>query len=146
MSSIRRSAAAFRVLQTDAVTHRASRCRAYTSTTRRSRGRSEYATCCPMRPNSCCAAACRSSTCGVRFVGPYATRRSPSVTLDPDHRWFYVPEMRADELLLLKCYDTKTDGRARFAPHTAFTDPTTPVDAPPRESIELRTLVFHVGG
>jgi hypothetical protein len=51
--------------------------------------------------------------------------------------------MRADEALLLKCYDSKTDGRARFAPHTAFTDPTTPADVPPRESIELRTLVFH---
>jgi hypothetical protein len=69
-----------------------------------------------------------------------------SVTFDPEHRWFYVPDMRADEVLLLKCYDSKTDGRARFAPHTAFTDPTTPADAPPRESIELRTLVFHAGG
>ncbi|MBV9861618.1 MAG: methyltransferase [Alphaproteobacteria bacterium] len=66
-----------------------------------------------------------------------------SVTYNPAHRWFYVPEMRADEGLLLKCSDTKTDGRARFMPHTSFTDPTTPADAPPRESIELRTLVFH---
>jgi hypothetical protein len=51
--------------------------------------------------------------------------------------------MRADEALLLKCCDTQTDGRARFMPHTSFADPTTPPDAPPRESIELRTLVFH---
>jgi hypothetical protein len=40
-------------------------------------------------------------------------------------------------------YDSKTDGCALFAPHTAFADPTTPADAPPRESIELRALVFH---
>jgi hypothetical protein len=66
-----------------------------------------------------------------------------SVTFNPAHRWFYAPEMRADEALLLKCCDTQTDGRARFMPHTSFTDPTTPPDAPPRESIELRTLVFH---
>jgi len=66
-----------------------------------------------------------------------------SVTFDAEHRWYYVPEMRADEVLLLKCYDSETDGRARFAPHTAFEDPTTPPGAPPRESIELRTLVFH---
>jgi hypothetical protein len=66
-----------------------------------------------------------------------------SVTFNPAHRWFYVPEMRADEALLLKCRDTQTDGRARFMPHTSFTDPTTPPDATPRESIELRTLVFH---
>lgn len=59
------------------------------------------------------------------------------------HRWFYAPAMLAEEALLLKCYDSKTDGRARFAPHTAFTDPNTPADALPRESIEIRSLVFH---
>jgi len=66
-----------------------------------------------------------------------------SVTYNPNHRWFYVPEMQPDEVLLLKCYDTATDGRARFAPHTAFEDPTAPTDVLPRESIELRTFVFH---
>jgi hypothetical protein len=66
-----------------------------------------------------------------------------SVKFSPAHRWFYFPKMTADEALLLKCYDSDTDGRARFAPHTAFIDPTTPTDAPPRESIEVRTLVFH---
>ncbi len=66
-----------------------------------------------------------------------------SVTYNPEHRWYYVPEMRRDEALLLKCCDTKNDGRARFMPHTGFTDPTTPPDAARRESIELRSLVFH---
>ena len=77
------------------------------------------------------------------LVYPNRVGETYSVTFDPEHRWYYVPEMRADEVLLLKCYDSKTDGRARFAPHTAFTDPTTPPDAAPRESIELRALVFH---
>lgn len=66
-----------------------------------------------------------------------------SVRYSPAHRWFYLSAMTPDEGLLLKCYDSKTDGRARFAPHTAFNDPTAPADAAPRESIELRTLVFH---
>jgi len=66
-----------------------------------------------------------------------------SVTYRPSHRWYYFSKMGADEVLLLKCFDSATDGRARFAPHSAFADPTTPDDAPPRESIELRTLVFH---
>ena len=66
-----------------------------------------------------------------------------SVTWNPAHEWYYVPEMRRDQALLLKIADTKADGRARFMPHTSFTDPTTPPDAFPRESIELRTLVFH---
>ena len=66
-----------------------------------------------------------------------------AVTFNPEHRWYYVPEMQPDEALLLKCYNSATDGRARFAPHTAFDDPTAPADVLPRESIELRTLVFH---
>ncbi|HVH80936.1 MAG TPA: CmcJ/NvfI family oxidoreductase [Stellaceae bacterium] len=66
-----------------------------------------------------------------------------SVTYNPAHTWYYAPELRREEALLLKIMDSKTDGRARFMPHTSFTDPTTPPEAFPRESIELRTLVFH---
>jgi hypothetical protein len=75
----------------------------------------------------------------------YPNRRGEtySVKFNPDHRWFYFPEMQAEEAVLLKCYDSLDDGRTRFGPHTAFVDPTTPPDAPLRESIELRTLVFH---
>jgi hypothetical protein len=51
--------------------------------------------------------------------------------------------MRSDEVMLIKCYDSVADGRARFVPHSAFVDPTTPAGSPPRESIELRTLVFY---
>ena len=77
------------------------------------------------------------------LVYPHRVGETYSVKFSPNHQWFYVPKMTADEILLLKCFDSKTDGRARFAPHSAFADPTTPPDAPPRESIELRTLVFH---
>ena len=66
-----------------------------------------------------------------------------SVRYNPAHQWYYVPEMRRDEALLLKIADTRTDIPARFMPHTSFTDPTTPPDARARESIEVRTLVFH---
>jgi len=62
---------------------------------------------------------------------------------NPDHRWYYFPAMQRDEAVLIKCYDSLTDGTARFSLHSAFDDPTTPADAPPRESIEVRTLVFH---
>lgn len=65
------------------------------------------------------------------------------VIYDEAHRWFYAPAMLAEEALLLKCYNSAIDGRARFAPHSAFTDPNTPADAPPRESIEIRSLVFQ---
>jgi hypothetical protein len=65
------------------------------------------------------------------------------VRYNPAHRWFYVPEMRADEAVLIKCYDSTEDGTARFTAHSAFEDPTAPADVLPRESIEVRTLVFH---
>lgn len=65
-----------------------------------------------------------------------------SVSHNPNHRWFYFPQMKRNEAMLLKCYDSATDGRARFTAHSAFEDPTSPPDAPARESIETRTLVF----
>ena len=64
------------------------------------------------------------------------------MTFNPSHRWFYFPEMRRNEALVFKCYDSKKDGRARFSAHAAFEAPNSPPDAPPRESIEMRTLAF----
>jgi hypothetical protein len=65
-----------------------------------------------------------------------------ALTYNPAHRWYYAPAMQADEALLLKCFDSLKDGRARFMPHTSFADPNAPANLLPRESIELRTLVF----
>jgi hypothetical protein len=61
---------------------------------------------------------------------------------NPAHRWYWFPAMRRDEAVLIKCYDSVRDGRARFSLHSAFWDPATPIDAPPRESIEIRTFAF----
>lgn len=66
-----------------------------------------------------------------------------AIAYNPTHRWFYIPQMQRHEVLFIKCFDSAEDGRARFAGHTSFDDPTSPPDAPPRESIELRTLVFY---
>jgi hypothetical protein len=65
-----------------------------------------------------------------------------SLVYNDAHRWFYFPQMQPSEALLIKCYDSSRDGRARFAAHSAFDDPTSPPDAPPRESIEARTVAF----
>jgi len=59
-----------------------------------------------------------------------------------NHRWYYFPEQQTDEALLLKTFDAATDGRARRVAHTAFDNPLAPADAPPRESIESRLMVF----
>ena len=58
------------------------------------------------------------------------------------HKWWFFPHMTPEHIILLKTYDSETDGRARFVGHSAFTDPTSPEDAPPRESIEIRTICF----
>jgi hypothetical protein len=63
-------------------------------------------------------------------------------TYNRQHQWSYFPRLERNEAILLKCYDSKEDGRARFSAHSAFDDPTSPPDAAPRESIEVRALVF----
>jgi len=50
--------------------------------------------------------------------------------------------MQADEAVLIRCYDSSLSGAARCSAHTGFDDPTSPADAPPRESLEVRMLVF----
>jgi hypothetical protein len=64
------------------------------------------------------------------------------VTYSPRHKWYWLPRMRRDEALVFKVYDSRKDGRARWTAHTAFADPTSPPNARPRESIEIRTLAF----
>ena len=73
---------------------------------------------------------------------PHRVGETYQVRHNPAHRWFYFPEMRRDEALVFKVYDSARDGRARFTAHTSFVDPTTPPDAPPRQSIEARTFAF----
>jgi len=50
--------------------------------------------------------------------------------------------MRRNEAIVFKCYDSERDGRARWTAHCAFDVPTSSPGAPPRESIEMRTLAF----
>jgi hypothetical protein len=76
------------------------------------------------------------------LVYPDKVGETYSFRYNPDHRWFYYPRLSPDEVLLLKIFDSRTDGTARLTAHTAFDDPTSRPGAPPRRSIELRTLVF----
>lgn len=59
-----------------------------------------------------------------------------------DHRWFYFPKMTREEAIMIKCYDSLKDGRARFSLHSAFDDPNTPANPKPRQSIEARAFAF----
>lgn len=80
------------------------------------------------------------------------------------HQWKYMHGMVPDEIVLIKwfvrslstfifqvlisvsanSFDSVQDGSvAVFTPHTGFEDASTPKGTPPRESIELRALVFY---
>jgi len=65
-----------------------------------------------------------------------------AITYNPDHYWYWFPRMRRDEALVFKVFDSLKDGRARWTAHTSFEDPTSPPNARPRESIEIRTIAF----
>jgi len=73
---------------------------------------------------------------------PHRVGQTYRLKYSPNHRWFYFPEMRRDEALVFKVYDSEKDGRARFTPHTSFDDPTCSPNAPPRQSIEVRAFAF----
>jgi len=92
-------------------------------------------------------AVCQATTMSQQdFVATelrYADRTGEiySVTHRDTHRWYYYSAMTEREAMLLKCYDSDPSV-SRFTAHSAFADPTTPDDASPRESIEVRTLAF----
>lgn len=89
-----------------------------------------------------------SDLVGIEHRYPHRTGETAGVkyrlseTGEQTQAWYYWSGMSADERLLLKCADSETGVAGRRAPHTAFVDPRTPEDAPGRESIEVRALVF----
>jgi hypothetical protein len=76
------------------------------------------------------------------LVYPDWTGETYSVAFNPRHRWYWYPHQLPSEATLLKIYDSATHGLARLTAHTAFDDPTSPPNAPPRRSIEVRAIVF----
>lgn len=56
------------------------------------------------------------------------------------HRWYYFKEMKNDEAMLLKCYDSE-EHNGRWTAHSAFSA-NPPEGSKPRQSIEVRTLAF----
>jgi hypothetical protein len=72
----------------------------------------------------------------------YRTGEVYHIAYDPAHAWYYFPHMTRDEALIFKVFDSDASKTSRFTAHSAFDDPATPADAPPRESIETRTFAF----
>ena len=62
----------------------------------------------------------------------------------PRHRWFYYRDMRPDEALVFKQFDTGHPGIVGV-PHVAFADPSAPGNAVPRASAEIRAFAYWRG-
>ncbi|CAB9508414.1 expressed unknown protein [Seminavis robusta] len=81
---------------------------------------------------------------GENYFSRYQTR----------HKWCYFPEMLPSEALVLKQWDSQgtlalkkemdqvQDFISTFSLHSAFEDPSSPPDAPSRESIEVRCVLI----
>jgi hypothetical protein len=72
------------------------------------------------------------------------------VAPNENHMFYYMKDMVPEEVMLLKCFDSRGEGEkggipglAVRTPHTAFVDPNTSKDAPGRQSVEVRCLVFY---
>lgn len=62
-----------------------------------------------------------------------------NITFNPAHRWYYFRHMEASEVMVFANFDSLDH---KIVPHSAFDDPTASADAPPRESIEVRTIAL----
>jgi len=64
---------------------------------------------------------------------------------NPGQRWYYYPEMTADEVLVFKLFELRKSEepqRFRAVLHCAIEDPSTPPEAQPRQSCEHRVSVM----
>lgn len=79
----------------------------------------------------------------TELIYPDRKGETYAVKYNESHKWYYRSGLEPSQVLLIKCFDSKTDGRARRVPHTAFIDKDVKEGTPARESIETRALVFH---
>jgi hypothetical protein len=78
----------------------------------------------------------------IKLIYPDREGETYAVRPGPTHKWYFLRKQTPGEVVLIKCFDSKTDGRARRVPHSAFVNEEFENEAS-RESIEVRALVFH---
>ena len=60
------------------------------------------------------------------------------------HEWYWFPQQQPNEISMLKCYDSVTDGSvSRWSFHTACYDWTAPEGVPYRRNVVVRAYVFY---
>jgi hypothetical protein len=113
-------------------------------------------------PLACVDATTQEITDFLTFQIIYADRIGENyfARATPRHQWYYFPNLLPSEVLLLKQWDSQgtlalqkndnnsnniqdmPDFTSTFSLHSAFQDPSSPPDAPPRESIEVRCVLI----
>ncbi|KAK2612059.1 hypothetical protein QQS21_001908 [Conoideocrella luteorostrata] len=78
----------------------------------------------------------------VKFIASDQGGEAWNVKPNPNIKWYFRYKQTPNTVTLIKLFDSKLDGRARRTPHSSFVDPATEHEGT-RESIELRTLLFH---
>lgn len=77
-----------------------------------------------------------------KLIYPDYVGETLRVKHNPNHRWHYYSHQKKNDILLIKCYDSYKEV-AQLTPHTAFINPNADPSDRPRESIEVRALVFY---
>jgi len=103
----------------------------------------------PLKPVECSPLAlcdkntvAREDLLDVYFGSQDGRSRKPAglnMAYNPNHVWYYYPNMQPDEVLVFQLLDTH-DKEWRMTGHTAFVDPTSQRNALPRVSYEIRTI------
>ncbi|KXX82676.1 hypothetical protein MMYC01_201102 [Madurella mycetomatis] len=75
------------------------------------------------------------------LVYPHFVDEAYEVRYNPSHRWFYKRGMENDDVIVFKLYDN-LGSEATVCPHSAFVDPSVPLDTPRRASIEVKAIMI----
>jgi len=78
---------------------------------------------------------------GVEHRYPDRSGETAAIKYNPSHKWWFWSGIDDDERILLQCFDSKAPSVR--VPHTAFELPGSKEGKKPRESIEVRALLFE---
>ncbi|KAK0638997.1 hypothetical protein B0T16DRAFT_497178 [Cercophora newfieldiana] len=69
------------------------------------------------------------------------TGQTSNLMYRPGYRWHYLSHQTKEECIIFKMFDSQ-EGVAKHCPHVAFHHSNVSDGTPPRESVEIRALVF----
>ncbi|OJJ48414.1 hypothetical protein ASPZODRAFT_62055 [Penicilliopsis zonata CBS 506.65] len=78
-----------------------------------------------------------------RFIFPSSWNELGKIAHSDRHAWYYLSDQLPSEPLVFVQYDSsRTAEGGRTLAHSAFVDPNSPANCPPRESLEIKLFAF----